>query len=88
MKKSFTLLEILIVMFIATTIIAGLMRMININFFLVKESMENRMKLKSDLEQVLRKQENNLNNSKKNDNLGFYIQSGFIVKNMVILGKE
>ncbi len=88
MRKGVTLLELLIVLFLAGIIMPFLFRMITVTYSVLVEELRVRSVLKEDLDFVLNKQETYLRDEIYSSNMEYYIVSGSVVESMVIMGRE
>jgi prepilin-type N-terminal cleavage/methylation domain-containing protein len=90
MKKGVTLLETLIVLFLAGIIMPFLFKMISTTFEVVDTELRNRQGLKEDLTFVLendKKYIKDLSSSSSSSTHNYFIKEGMIVKRLVILGE-
>lgn len=89
MKKGVTLLETLIVLFLAGIIMPFLFKMISTTFEVVGTELRNRQELKDDLTFVLGNDKKQIKDllSEEAATHNYFIKEGKIVKRLVILGE-
>lgn len=88
MKKGVTLLETLIVLFLAGIIMPFLFKMISTTFEVVDTELRNRQGLKEDLTFVLENDKKYIKDwSSSSSTHNYFIKEGKIVKRLVILGE-